>query len=194
MLTLAGRCTCEEEIKKSRFIANAGPVSSPEDTFAFLETVSDPQATHNCWVFRIGTNYRFSEDGEPKGTVGKPMLGAIERLGLDHVMVVVTRYYGGIKLGAGGLTRAYGGVTATCLQNAEKKDVQPMATLEFVAGFDIIGTVYQIIKQHGVEKKNEEYVDTGTIIRVRLEAAHVDEFVQVLKDASRGAIVPRVLE
>ncbi|MFH2000849.1 MAG: YigZ family protein [Planctomycetota bacterium] len=188
MLTLAGPCIYEEEIKKSRFIARAAPVSTPEDTFAFLEKVKDPQATHNCWVFRIGTNYRFSDDGEPKGTAGKPMLGAVERLGLDHVMVVVTRHFGGIKLGAGGLTRAYGGVTASCLQNAVKKEVQPMVDAEFEVGFEIIGAVNQIIKQFSAEKLNERYVAYGCVIRVRLEAAQSDAFSQALKDVSRGAV------
>ena len=82
--------------------------------------IGDPQATHNCWAYRIGQQYRFSDDGEPGGTAGRPILQAIEGQGFDQVVVVVTRWYGGIKLGAGGLARAYGGCAAECLRLADR--------------------------------------------------------------------------
>jgi putative IMPACT (imprinted ancient) family translation regulator len=93
-----------EAIKKSRFLALAAPVESTEQALAFLREVSDPAATHNCWAWRIGQDYRFNDDGEPGGTAGRPILQAVEGQGIDRVMVVVTRWYGGIKLGAGGLS------------------------------------------------------------------------------------------
>ena len=80
--------------------------------------IADPTATHNCWAYRIGSEYRFSDDGEPAGTAGRPILAAIDGQGCDQVVVVVTRWYGGIKLGAGGLVRAYGGCAAECLRAA----------------------------------------------------------------------------
>ena len=104
--TLAGPATFELEAKRSRFLARAAPVESPEAALAFLHEVADPQATHNCWAYRIGADYRSSDDGEPGGSAGRPILAAIEGQGVDQVMVVVTRWYGGIKLGAGGLVRA----------------------------------------------------------------------------------------
>jgi len=188
MFTIADFATYEEEIKKSRFVGRASAVSTPEDTFAFLEKIKDPQATHNCFAFRIGDNYRFSDDGEPKGTAGKPILTAIERQDLDHVMVVVTRYFGGIKLGAGGLTRAYGGVASMCLKGAVKKEVRPMAIARIKAGFDLASTVYALMKQLNVEKLEEKYTDLGVNIDVRLEKARIPEFTIALRDISRGAI------
>lgn len=188
MRTLAKSHTHEEVIKKSRFIAHAAPVTTPEETFAFLEKVRKPDATHNCWVFKIGTNYRFSDDGEPKGTAGKPMLGALERLGLDQVMVVVTRYFGGIKLGAGGLTRAYGGVTAACLEAAPKIEILPMVTGRFEVGFDGTGQVYNLMKQFNVEKLDEKYTQNGILLEVRLRQTDIPAFRDALADMSRGLI------
>src|SRR5688500_7406689 len=118
--TLAQAVSISEEIKKSRFLCQAAPVATPEAALEFLAQISDPQATHNCWAYRIGQHYRFSDDGEPVGTAGKPMLQAIDGQGFDQVVAVVTRWYGGIKLGAGGLMRAYGGVTAQCLRLAAR--------------------------------------------------------------------------
>ena len=194
MFTLEQLSTFEEEIKKSRFVAHAGPVSSPEDTFAFLEQVKDSQATHNCWAFRIGTNFRFSDDGEPKGTAGRPILTAIERQKLDCVMVIVTRYFGGIKLGAGGLTRAYGGVATACLKDAPRKEVQPMAKVNFEAGFDHVGPVYIVLKQHDAEKLTEEYTEQGLLITARLTQSALPSLDKALLDLSRGAIRVRVDE
>lgn len=194
MFTLSEITSFEEEIRKSRFLAHAGPVSSPDDTFAFLEKVKDPQATHNCWAFRIGTNFRFSDDGEPKGTAGRPILTAIERQKLDCVMVIVTRYFGGIKLGAGGLTRAYGGVATTCLKDAPRKEVRPMARVAFEAGFDLVGQVYIVLKQHDAEKLSEEYTEQGHLITARLTQSALPSLEKALLDLSRGAIRIRVEE
>ena len=109
LATLTQRCRHQEDIRKSRFLALAAPVPSIEHALAFVREVSTPEATHNCWAYRIGHDYRFNDDGEPGGTAGRPILQAIDGQRMDGVAVVVTRWYGGIKLGAGGLVRAYGG-------------------------------------------------------------------------------------
>lgn len=109
--TLKAPCTYQEEIRKSRFLALAAPVSSAAEAQAFIQRASDPSASHNCWAWKVGNQYRSSDDGEPGGTAGRPMLAAIEGQGFDRVAVVVTRWYGGIQLGTGGLARAYGGST-----------------------------------------------------------------------------------
>src|SRR5512146_622329 len=101
--TLATDARFQQDVRKSRFVANAAPVADIEAALAFIARVSDRSATHNCWAYRIGAQYRFNDDGEPAGTAGKPILLAIDGQSLDHVAVVVTRWFGGIKLGAGGL-------------------------------------------------------------------------------------------
>ena len=87
--TLAARCVHAVEIKHSRFIAHAAPVASPQAALDFVAAVSDPAATHNCWAYRVGAQYRFSDDGEPAGTAGRPILAAIDGQGYDRVAVVV---------------------------------------------------------------------------------------------------------
>ena len=83
--TLTAVCSHEEDIKKSRFVAHAAPVSSIDEAMAFFAAHSDPEATHNCWAYRIGQEYRFNDDGEPGGTAGRPILQAIEGQGMDRV-------------------------------------------------------------------------------------------------------------
>ncbi len=188
MRTIAEPYTYAEEIKKSRFIAHAAPVESPKEAMAFLEAVRDPQATHNCWAYRIGQAYRFSDDGEPGGTAGQPILRAIEGQGLDHVMVVVTRYFGGIKLGAGGLVRAYGGVAATCLRQAPKREVQPQVTVWVNVPFEAMGAVYPVLERFTATKEAERYTQVGLELSLRLNAADLEAFRRTLTDATRGKV------
>ena len=118
---LLSPCEYREEIRKSRFLALAAPVASAAEAQAFIATASDPGASHNCWAWKVGAQYRFSDDGEPGGTAGRPILAAIEAQDCDQVAVLVIRWYGGIQLGTGGLARAYGGAANKCLQTAERQ-------------------------------------------------------------------------
>ncbi|RMS63569.1 Thymidylate synthase [Pseudomonas syringae pv. aceris] len=97
--TLIGPCEFREEIRKSRFITLAAPIASPADAQAFIEQHSDLNATHNCWAWKLGGQYRSNDDGEPGGTAGRPILAAIEAQEFDQVVVLVIRWYGGIQLG-----------------------------------------------------------------------------------------------
>ncbi|MEG0186965.1 MAG: YigZ family protein, partial [Stenotrophomonas sp.] len=94
--TLAAPASHELEIKHSRFLAQAAPISDAGAALAFIQSVSDVDATHNCWAYRHGNDYRSSDDGEPAGTAGRPILAAIDGQGYDRIAVVVTRWYGGI--------------------------------------------------------------------------------------------------
>ena len=154
--TLAAAAAHSLEVKHSRFLAHAAPVETPEAALAFLAQVADPDATHNCWAYRIGGDYRSSDDGEPAGTAGRPILAAIDGQGFDQVMVVVTRWYGGIKLGAGGLVRAYGGAAAECLRTASRRPLIAMATLDVHAGFDDMGAVHAALAAAWRRKTAEE--------------------------------------
>ncbi|MDF2723809.1 MAG: Xaa-Pro dipeptidase [Paenibacillus sp.] len=110
--TIRGQASAEIVIKRSQFIGHAKPVQSEEEAIAFIERIKKEhtQATHNCSAYRVGERDQFqkqSDDGEPSGTAGKPILEVIKQQGLKNVVIVVTRYFGGIMLGAGGLVRAY---------------------------------------------------------------------------------------
>ncbi|MBB5014899.1 IMPACT family protein [Rehaibacterium terrae] len=184
--TLAGPASFELEVKKSRHLAQAAPVDSPEAALAFLDRVADPAATHNCWAYRIGQHYRFSDDGEPAGTAGRPILAAIDGQGLDGVMVVVTRWFGGIKLGAGGLARAYGGAAAECLRLAPRITLVDTCEADIAAGFEHAGTLHTLLAQHQAEKLDEHYAADGLRLRIRLPADRLDALAAALRDATRG--------
>src|SRR5690625_4405222 len=123
LYTLKGPAQWEENIRRSRFLALADSVQTPEQAMAFIEAHSVPDATHNCWAYLIGDEYRFSDDGEPGGTAGRPILQAIQGQQCDQTVVLVIRWFGGTKLGTGGLVRAYGGCAAQCLRLADKTEL-----------------------------------------------------------------------
>lgn len=186
--TLARPATHLLEVKHSRFIAQATPADSPQAALAFLAQVADPDATHNCWAYRIGAEYRSSDDGEPAGTAGRPILAAIEGQDCDQIMVVVTRWYGGIKLGAGGLVRAYGGTAAECLRVAERRLLMEMRELRFGCAFDDLGSVHAALPAYGAEKLDENFDETGADLRIGLPANRVDALKTHLRDATRNRV------
>ena len=188
---LAGRCQHEQDIKKSRFLALAAPVDTPEEALAFVQEVSDAAATHNCWAYRIGQAYRFNDDGEPGGTAGRPILQAIEGQGIDHVVVVVTRWYGGIKLGAGGLARAYGGTAAECLRLAERVSIVPMATLALSCDFADLALLKARLPELEAILDSETFHAEGADLVVRLPQARVDEALTRITDLTRGRSLVR---
>jgi uncharacterized YigZ family protein len=184
--TLAQPCRHQEEIRKSRFLALATPVESPEQALAFLREVSDPVATHNCWAYRIGQDYRFNDDGEPGGTAGRPILQAIEGQDMDRVAVVVTRWYGGIKLGAGGLVRAYGGTAAECLRRAERVPIVAMATLALSCGFADLALLKARLHELDASIARETFTGQGADLQLTLPAERVDEATLRIADLTRG--------
>lgn len=186
--TLAAPATHVLEVRHSRFVVQAAPVATPGAALAFLAAVADPDATHNCWAYRIGGEYRSSDDGEPAGTAGRPILAAIDGQGYDQAMVVVTRWYGGIKLGAGGLVRAYGGAAAECLRIAPRRPLVVMRELELHAGFDDIGLLHAAIAAHGADKLAERFAADGLHLRLRVRADRVDDLQLQLRDATRDRI------
>ncbi len=186
--TLAARASHLLEVKHSRFLALAAPVTAPDDALAFLRDVAVPDATHNCWAYRIGSEYRSSDDGEPAGTAGRPILAAIDGQGYDRVMVVVTRWYGGIKLGAGGLVRAYGGAAAECLRQAPRLPVVAMASLILACPFDDLGVVHGALATHLAVKQDESFDESGARLAIELPADRVDALKTQLRDATRNRV------
>ncbi|PZA05691.1 MULTISPECIES: YigZ family protein [unclassified Meiothermus] len=192
-ITLAEPCTFAQHIQRSRFIVKAAPVESPEEALGFLKAVAEPEATHNCWAYRIGLRYRFCDDGEPGGTAGQPILRAIDGQGLDGVMVVVTRYFGGVKLGAGGLVRAYGGVAAECLRQARKREVVPLVRLRLGVPFEMAGQVYGLLERWSLAPVLETYSEAGLEVEILVEEARLEEFRQAVVDGTRGRAAIRRL-
>jgi len=186
--TLAQPVSHTLDIKHSRFAAHAAPIGSAAGALAFLQQVAVADATHNCWAYRHGNDYRSSDDGEPAGTAGRPILAAIDGQGYDRIAVVVTRWYGGIKLGAGGLVRAYGGTAAECLRTAPRLPLVAMARLQLLAGFEDLGTLHAALPAFAAEKRDEQFDANGVRLRVELPADQVDALKIRLRDATRDRI------
>ncbi len=168
-LTLSGVFSINEVERKSRFIATAAPAVTVDEANAFFEKVRDPAATHNCWAYLVDSQVRFSDDGEVPGTAGKPILGAIEKQGLNHVAIMVTRHFGGIKLGMGGLIRAYGGTAARCLQAAPKKNILIHEDAHVLVPFRALGKILDILRKERVEILEKTQGSGGITLHLRFE-------------------------
>lgn len=189
--TLIGPCEFREEIRKSRFITIAAPISSPADAQAFIEQNSDLNATHNCWAWKLGAQYRSTDDGEPGGTAGRPILAAIEAQDFDQIVVLVIRWYGGIQLGTGGLARAYGGGANKCLQQAERLPLVNRVLLHFDCTFSELALVKLRLAELNGLVQDEQFTAVGVDLSVALGPDHIQTFQRQLSDISRGRIVLR---
>lgn len=160
----------EDEIveKKSRFIAHVKPVTTEEEALQFIEELKKKywDARHNCYAFIIGKNaqvVRFSDDGEPSGTAGKPILEVLQNQELRDVVVVVTRYFGGVLLGTGGLVRAYTQSTQVGLNAAQICTMTPMVIITTVIDYTLIGKIKYVLAQNDALVQDEKYGADVTI-------------------------------
>lgn len=192
--TLAAPASYAEDIRKSRFTCLAAPIASEAEALAFLAAHRDTSAGHNCWAWKLGAQYRFSDDGEPGGTAGRPMLAAIEGQDMDRVVVLVSRWFGGIKLGTGGLARAYGGCAAKCLQDAARIELVASTRLSFACAFAEHALLKARVLALGASIEDETYGAEGVEVRLSLPSARVEELQRLLGDLSRGRIQTQVLD
>ncbi|MGP0016113.1 IMPACT family protein [Pseudomonas sp.] len=187
--TLAGLCEYREEIRKSRFITLAAPITSVAEAQAFIEQHSDLDATHNCWAWKLADQYRSSDDGEPGGTAGRPILAAIEAQDCDQVAVLVIRWYGGIQLGTGGLARAYGGGANKCLQNAERLPLISRVALSCACGFSELALAKLRVAELGGLIVEVQFTANGVELQLAVGEAQIDTLQRQLADLSRGRIL-----
>lgn len=178
----------QEDIKGSDFLVYASRADTPESALQFVQGIRQkhPEATHVCWAYKIEQQYRFNDDGEPGGTAGQPILRAIEGQGLDHTVVAVVRYYGGTKLGAGGLARAYGGTAAEALRLAEKHQELPRVQLSIQVPFELASVMYRLLESHTLFERSDEYTEQGLTLHLTLLASEVEALEIQVRDASRG--------
>lgn len=186
LFTLEAPCSYREEIRKSRFIAHAAPVASADDALAFFSRHADAAATHNCWAYRIGASYRFNDDGEPGGTAGRPILQAIDGQGLDRVAVLVVRWFGGIKLGAGGLVRAYGGCAANCLRQGTRIELVETVAAGCRCDFSQLALLRARLAQAGAVIAAENFDAAGVALALQVPRARLDEVARTVADVTRG--------
>lgn len=187
MFQLEQTATFEQTIKKSRFLAIALPIATEEEAKAAIAVHAETGANHNCWAWRIGAAYRFSDDGEPSGTAGKPILAAIDGQSLTNVVVIVTRWFGGILLGSGGLVRAYGGTAAACLRSAPMVELKPSVEGLVRLDFSDLARVkarLQAIVDLGIAE--EQFTATGADLVLRVPETEVETVSRLVSDLTSG--------
>lgn len=191
--TIASLVSFEEEIKKSRFQAFATPVESEQDVTDFLEVYRDTTTTHQCWAWKIGHNVRFNDDGEPSGTAGRPILATIEGNELTNVLVLVNRWYGGIKLGTGGLVRAYGGCAGQCLILAEKIELIEKKKVSFRCNFSEWAIFQYELNQQLIDYQ-EDYTAEGVEVIAQMQKHQIEPFALKIQDISRGREALKIID
>lgn len=173
----ASRHRVEETIKRSRFITTMARVESPEEARAFVAEIKEeyPDATHNCWAFAAGppgdtAHVGMSDDGEPHGTAGKPMLTVLLHGGVGELAAVVTRYFGGIKLGTGGLVRAYSGMVQLGLETLPTVERVDTVDVEALMPYNAVTLFKRMLSDHEVEVLEERFgTDAGFLLRLPQE-------------------------
>lgn len=173
--TIAENGTASYEIQKSRFIAYTSHVETEAEARNFVTTIKKKHfdARHNCSAWVLGADssqQKSNDDGEPGGTAGNPILEAIKQHGLTNVVVVVTRYFGGIKLGAGGLIRAYSHTASLGLEATPCLEVKPFCLMEAEMDYGLLGTVENWIRNEELRTGETAYLDKVTV-RLLVEPA-----------------------
>ncbi len=180
------------KVKGSRFIASVKPVATASAATAFVKARREEfrNATHGCFAWRISSGrdeMRYSDDGEPSGTAGRPILQEIDGRRLVDLVVVVSRYFGGTKLGTGGLIRAYSGAAAAALELAGVVERPVVESLRLVFSYDAGGAVRGVLVAFGLGPADSRYgADVRMVVDVPVE--EVEQFEQAVRDATRGRI------
>lgn len=175
-------------IKKSRFIASVGHTKGVDEAEAFLNKIrlEFPDARHNCHAFNAGRGNETafigcSDDGEPKGTAGRPMLNVLVHSGVGEITVVVTRYFGGILLGTGGLVRAYQDSVKEVLDKLPLKEPEDISELRFAAGISEIHLVEKLAVRYGAVITSRDFTDTGCNFRITVNVKRAQELKKELE-------------
>ena len=184
----------EETIKRSRFITTIAHAFTEEDAKAFISMVKNefPDATHNCWAYVAGppedtARVGMSDDGEPHGTAGKPILSILLYSEIGEIIAVVTRYFGGTKLGTGGLVRAYSGSVKTALTGLSIKEKRDVITLTAILDYLKIMAVKQVLESFNSEIVEEKY-EADVSFKMELPKSNKDSFIRAITDLTGGKI------
>ena len=191
--TILNQVVVEHEEKKSRFIASVKPIKTEEEAVEFINGLKSKywDANHNVYAYHIGGDtivQRFSDDGEPSGTAGMPVLEVIKKKELQDLVVVVTRYFGGTLLGAAGLIRTYGKSAAMGVEAAVVVRRQLCTEVSVVVEYTLFGKVQSLILGHGYTIKDTIYgQDVELLVFVQVDA--VEEFIHLIIEATNARAV-----
>jgi uncharacterized YigZ family protein len=191
--TVSKEAHVEFEEKRSLFIGHAIHVESEEEALAFIKQLKKEysDATHNCFAYHLkgGIIARYSDDGEPQGTAGVPMLETIRKSGVDDVCVVVTRYFGGILLGAGGLVRAYSHSTSIAIEGAEVVTYQPYSVYSLRCGYSEYQKYSNILANYGVVIDGTDF-EAEVTVRFAVKRERAETLLNKISEAGYGRDVP----
>ncbi|CAM5346567.1 IMPACT family protein [Leifsonia shinshuensis] len=187
--TLASPATAELEVRRSRFLALVTPVEDREAALAEVARLraEHPAAAHVCWALLAGGHSGMSDDGEPSGTAGRPILEVLRHHDLDGVLGAVVRYFGGVKLGAGGLVRAYTDAVALAVAGAEKVERIPETVLRVEADYADAERVRRWAEAEGYAEPEAEYGE-AVLLLLRVPAVARDAAAIALADLSNGRV------
>jgi uncharacterized YigZ family protein len=189
--TVAGFGSDEFIINKSRFIGHCTAVEDEEQAISFIQSVKEEHrnATHNVYAYITGVGgnlQRFSDDGEPSGTAGIPILEVIKKENLKHVAVVVTRYFGGIKLGGGGLVRAYTKGAKIALDSAVIVEMMPFEILKVQIGYTAFGKLENYLRDSGIEP-DEIIFEDNVKLRISIPNKDIERFMADMNEMTSGS-------
>ena len=182
--------------KKSRFLGGVYPVTSEQEAKEILERVRRQHydARHNCWCYILKSGQkRYSDDGEPQGTAGQPMLNVFEREGVVDVLCIVTRYFGGILLGAGGLCRAYTKAAKDALDAAGISKMQPWLRQQITVSYALFERAKLLIAAQEGTVEDAQY-GADILITYRIPEGADERLRTALREASSGSVIPSLLE
>ena len=182
----------EIEIKKSKFIAHIAEIKSEDEAETFIKQTRKKyyDATHNCSAYILNSDRGIrhsSDDGEPSGTAGKPILDVISGAGLSDIIVVVTRYFGGTELGTGGLVRAYSGAAAEVLKNAAVVEITEAKLMEFIIDYGLLPKLQHLCMELGIIIYETEYLEKVKI-SVLITEDNLGRFFKEVTEMTAGAI------
>ncbi|MDW6091382.1 YigZ family protein [Vibrio rhizosphaerae] len=185
----------DEEIKKSLFMTFLHHTPGVESAKAFIEQIKHqyPDARHHCWAFIAGRPddsmaWGFSDDGEPSGTAGKPILAQLSGANVGEITAVVVRYYGGVKLGTGGLVKAYGGGVQQALKQLQTIERKITKTLNLALDYGLIPLAQSVIQQFGAQEREAQYLQ-HVVITIEIEVRYIEEFIQVITNKSSARVL-----
>ena len=187
--TIRARERTEIKVRGSRFIASVAPVATKEEAQEFLESIRKEffDATHNCYAWRLGPSgllFRTADDGEPNGSAGKPILFSIQKFGVSDVILVVTRYFGGTKLGVGGLARAYAQAADEVLALCEKVEVTQTTAVKVFCIYEDVAVIKRLMSQM-TARYDEEYRDAVEFVAY-IPQSRVQEFIAQVTASTNG--------
>jgi uncharacterized YigZ family protein len=189
----------EEEIKKSRFLTYLHHTPGADLAKQFIRQIKElhPGARHHCWAFVAGVPensmlWGFSDDGEPSGTAGKPILSQLSGSGIGEITAVVVRYSGGIKLGTGGLVKAYGGGVQQALKQIQVVEKKVTTEVKVTLDYELLSVIRPVVEHFQAQELDAQYLH-NVVLLIEIEVLHLEEFKQAIINKSRARAVVELL-